>query len=175
MLKNVLLVIAALVVSLMIYAAFKPDSFKVQRTTTIVAAPGKLFPLINNMRAFNTWNPYVRKDPTMPLQYEGGSEGSGAAYSWSSENAGVGRMEVVESTSPSKVVMRLEFSEPMRAINKVEFTLEPKGDSTRVTWTMTGSMPYLHKLMTIFFSMDKMIGADFEAGLVNLKSIAEHQ
>jgi hypothetical protein len=38
---------------------------------------------------------------------------------------------------------------------------------------MHGPMPYISKLMTLFFSMDKMIGKDFEAGLASLKALAE--
>jgi hypothetical protein len=38
---------------------------------------------------------------------------------------------------------------------------------------MHGPMPYLLKLMSVFFDMDKMIGNDFEAGLANLKAIAQ--
>jgi hypothetical protein len=174
-LKKILLVVVMVVGGLLIYAAFKPDSFKVQRTAMIAATPGKLFPLIDDMKAFNSWNPYVRDDPTVHLKYEGAATGPGAAYAWKSEKSGVGRMEVIESTSPSTVVMRLEFEEPMKATNQVMFTLEPQADyGTKVTWVMTGSMPYLHRVMAIFFDMDKMIGNDFDAGLANLKSKEEH-
>jgi hypothetical protein len=34
-------------------------------------------------------------------------------------------------------------------------------------------MPYVAKVMTVFFSMDKMIGSEFETGLANMKTIAE--
>ena len=51
--------------------------------------------------------------------------------------------------------------------------MQPKGDSTDVSWVMTGPAPYISKLMGIFVSMDKMIGKDFEAGLSNMKAIAE--
>lgn len=34
-------------------------------------------------------------------------------------------------------------------------------------------MPYISKLMTTFFDMDKMVGDDFAAGLANLKAAAE--
>ncbi len=44
----------------------------------------------------------------------------------------------------------------------------------RVTYEMIASYwPYLAKVIGIFFSMDKMIGKDFETGLADLKAIAE--
>jgi hypothetical protein len=54
-----------------------------------------------------------------------------------------------------------------------EFTLQPKGGTTSVTWAMHGPSPYISKLIGIFFNIDRMIGKDFEAGLANLKAIAE--
>jgi putative effector of murein hydrolase len=69
--------------------------------------------------------------------------------------------------------MRLDFDKPMKATNRVEFTLMPKGVSTGVTWTVSGSMTSLHKLMTTFVSMDKMVGSQFEAGLAALKAAGE--
>ena len=53
------------------------------------------------------------------------------------------------------------------------FTLEPKGDSTNVTWAMNGQVPYIAKIVHVFLDVDKMVGRDFEAGLANLKAIAE--
>jgi hypothetical protein len=38
---------------------------------------------------------------------------------------------------------------------------------------MRGPSPYISKLMGLFFDMDRMIGKDFEAGLANLKTVAE--
>lgn len=42
-----------------------------------------------------------------------------------------------------------------------------------MTWSMFGPMPYISKVMSVFFDMDKMIGTDFEVGLANLKRLAE--
>jgi hypothetical protein len=38
---------------------------------------------------------------------------------------------------------------------------------------MHGPNPYIGKVMQIFFNMDRMVGKDFEAGLANLKTLAE--
>lgn len=173
MLKKIALALALAVAGVLLYAASKPDSFTVQRSRVIAASPEKLFPLINDTRAFNTWNPFLRKDPTAPMRYEGPPAGPGAAYAWDSATLGAGRMEVTEAAAPSRVAMRLDFDKPMKASNRVEFTLQPQGAQTLVTWKMSGPMPYLSKLMTTFFDLDKMVGGDFESGLANLKVEAE--
>jgi len=100
--------------------------------------------------------------------------GKGAAYEWEGDkNVGKGRMEITDTSPPSKVTIKLDFVKPFEAHNIVEFTLEPKGDSTNITWAMHGPSPYVSKVMGLFFDMDSMVGKDFEAGLANLKTVAE--
>jgi len=173
MLKKILGVIVLAIAAVLIYAATKPDTFTLQRSAAIAAPPDKIFPLIADVKAFNTWNPYALKDPASKMAYEGPASGVGAAYSWDSEALGAGRMEITEASAPSRVQAKLEFKRPFTTTNRVEFTLQPQGTQTQVTWAMSGPMPYLSKLMTTFVSMDRMVGADFEAGLANLKTLAE--
>ena len=82
-------------------------------------------------------------------------------------------MEIVESVPSSRVAIKLDFLKPFEGHNIAEFTLEPQGGSTRVTWAMHGPAPFVSKLMQVFMSMDKMIGKDFEAGLTNLQAATE--
>jgi len=173
-LKIVLIALVVLVAAVLVYAATKPGTFAVERSQLVAAPAEKVFTLVADMKAFNTWNPWLRRDPGSPLRYEGPTSGPGAAYSWDSKKLGAGRMEVLEANAPSRVAMRLDFLRPFKSTNRVEFSFEPQpGAQTRVTWRMTGPMPYVSKLMSVFFAMDKMIGPDFEAGLVNLKVEAE--
>ena len=179
MFKKILGVGVLAIAAVLIYAATKPDTFTLQRSASIAAPPEKLFPLIADVKAFNTWNPYALKDPASKMAYEGPASGVGAAYSWDSEALGTGRMEITEATAPSRVQAKLEFKRPFATTNRVDFTLQPQntpsGTQTQVTWAMSGPMPYLSKLMTTFVSMDRMVGADFEAGLANLKTLAERR
>jgi hypothetical protein len=102
------------------------------------------------------------------------TSGKGAQYAWEgNKEVGQGRMEIAESVPPSKVAIKLDFVRPFEAHNTVEFTLDPKGDATNVTWAMQGDTPYLAKIIHVFIDMDKMVGKDFEAGLANLKTLAE--
>jgi uncharacterized protein YndB with AHSA1/START domain len=174
MLNTIVIIVVLLVAAVLLYAASRPNTFAMQRSTVIAASPEKVFRLISDLKAFNTWNPFALKEPTAKIEYEGAANGPGAAYSWQGKAMGSGRLEVVEVVAPTKVVMRLDFKKPMQATNRVEFTLAPQGaQATQVTWAMTGPMPYVSKLMTTFVSMDKMMGGEFEAGLANLKTAAQ--
>ena len=100
--------------------------------------------------------------------------GTGAVYEWNGNSkAGQGRMEITESVPSSKVAIKLDFIKPMEGHDAVQFALQPNGNSTNVTWTMSGPLTYPGKVMTVFVSMDKMIGGDFETGLANMKAAAE--
>ena len=173
MFKKILVVLVVSIGAVLAYAAMQPDHFSLQRSARIAAPPEQLYPLIADAKAFNTWNPWLRKDPSSRVQYEGPANGVGSAYAWDSAQLGAGRMEVTDLTPAQRVAMKLQFFKPMEATNQVEFTLKPQGPQTDVTWTMSGPMPYLSKLMCVFVSMDRMVGPDFEAGLANLKAEAE--
>lgn len=175
MVKKLTLVIALTLAALLLFAATRPDTFRVQRSAIIKAPPEKVFALINDMRAFNTWNPYNKKDPSMRGTYRGPQAGPGAGFDFEGDkNVGKGSLQITDAASPSKVSMTLDMREPFEGHNAVDFTLAPRGpDTTDVTWAMHGASPYLSKLMGIFFNMDKMIGGDFESGLADLKALAE--
>ena len=158
MFKTIALVIVAAIALVLIYAAFKPKTFLLQRSAVIAAPPERVFPLINDLKAFNTWNPFAKQDPNMKLQYEAITQGSGAAYSWDGHKAGIGHMRVTESVPAQRIALDLDFTKPMEAHNKVVFSLTPQSSGTQVTWAMSGDMPYTHRVVTTFFSMDKMVG-----------------
>ena len=168
------IIVAVLLGAVLIYAATKPDVFRVQRVANIKAPPEKIFPLINDLHGFGAWSPYEKKDPAMKRTFSGAPSGKGAVYEWDGDkNVGQGRMEISDTSPPSKVTIRLDFLRPFEAHNMVEFTLAAKGEYTDVTWAMQGPVTYVAKIMHVFFDMDSMVGKDFDAGLANLKTIAE--
>ena len=176
MFKKIAIVLVVLIAGILIFAATKPDTFRVQREASIKAPPEKIFALINDFNRWGTWSPWEKKDPAMKRTFGAATSGKGAVYAWEGNgDVGQGRMEIAESVPPSKVAIKLDFVKPFETHNIVEFTLAPQGDSTNVTWVMQGPMLYISKLITVFVSMDSMVGKDFEAGLANLKAVTENQ
>jgi uncharacterized protein YndB with AHSA1/START domain len=167
-------VLAIAIAIILILAASKPNTFSVRRATTVKAPPEKIFGLINDFHQWGTWSPYEHKDPAMKRTYSGAESGKGAVYAWEgNKNVGSGRMEILDASAPSKIVIKLDFFTPFEAYNTAEFTMLPQGDATLVTWLMHGPAPLMSKLMQVFINMDNMIGKDFETGLANLKRITE--
>ena len=174
MFKKIAIVVVVLIAALLVFAATKPDTFRVQRAASIKAPPEKVFALLNDFQRWEAWSPWEKKDPAMKRTFSVVTSGKGAQYAWEgNREVGQGRMEIAESVPPSKVAIKLDFAKPFEAHNTVEFALEPKGDATNVTWTMHGDTPYLAKIVHVFLDMDKLVGKDFEAGLANLKTLAE--
>ena len=170
----VAVVLAIAIAIVLILAATKPDTFSVQRTTTVKAPPEKIFFLINDFHQWGTWSPYENKDPAMKRTYSGADSGKGAVYAWDgNKNVGSGRMEILEASAPSKIVIKLDFFAPFEGHNTAEFTMLPQGDATSVTWLMHGPAPFMAKIMHVFMNIDRMVGKDFETGLANLKRLTE--
>ena len=163
------------IVVVLILAATKPNTFSVRRATTVNAPAEKIFPAIDDFHQWGSWSPYEHKDPAMKRSYSGADRGKGAVYAWDgNKNVGSGRMEILDSSAPSKIVIKLDFFTPFEAHNTAEFTMLPQGGGTNLVWLMHGPASFMSKLMHVFINIDNMVGKDFEVGLANLKRLAEN-
>ena len=167
------IVLAIAIAVVLVLAATKPATLRVQRDTTVKAPPEKIL-LISDFHQWLAWSPYEQKDPAMKRSYSGPESGKGAVYAWDGDkNVGSGRMEILDVASPQKIVIKLDFFTPFEGHNTAEFTMLPQGDGTNLTWTMYGPANFMSKLIQVFMNLDNMIGKDFEAGLANLKKLTE--
>jgi uncharacterized protein YndB with AHSA1/START domain len=169
-------IIAAVIVVLIVVVAMQPPTFRVTRSALIAAPPARVFEEVNDLHRWQAWSPWQKLDPNMKQTYDGPPVGVDSNMSWSGNNkAGQGRMTITESTPAERVGFRLEFLKPFRANHGAEFTFEPVGggSETRVNWSMSGDKNFMSKAFGLIVNMDKLIGADFEKGLAQLKAIAE--
>ena len=170
----VLLGILVLVAAFLAYVATKPNEFRIERSERIRASADAVFARVDDLREFNSWNPFAAADPGVNIVYPGRTRGEGAAYEWDSQGkTGKGRMTVVESQPARRVVMRLEFMRPYVATNTAVFSIASEGPVTNITWSMTGCNSFVHKLFSTVFDMDKMVGGEFAKGLTSLKQQVE--
>lgn len=168
------LLFVGVIAALLIFAATRPDSFRIERSVLIKAAPEKIFPHIASFHQWEAWSPWEKIDPAIQRTYTGAESGKGAQYGWAgNKDVGKGSMEILDTTPASRVLMKVDFYEPFEGHNRIEFTLQPEGDSTKVTQAMFGPSPFISKVMGLFFSLDKMVGSKYEEGLASLKAVAE--
>src|SRR5882757_11164727 len=167
-------ILAIAIAFVLIFAATKPGRFSVRREITVQAPAEKIFPLIDDFHQWVAWSPHEHRDPALKRTYSGAESGKGAVYAWEgNNNVGSGRMEILETSVPSKIRIKLDFFKPFEGHNTAEFTMLPQGDVTNLTWTMTGPAVFMSKVMQVFMNLDRMIGRDFETFLANLKTPTE--
>ena len=163
---------AAAILYVLARAMQRPNSFSYDRSVVVKAPAERIFPLIADLATFNSWNPF-NEDPSIKGSYGGHTRGPGARYVFESRRAGTGHIDVIEDQPPNQVVMRLVMTRPMVCDNRVEFRLEPVGEETRVTWSMTGAVSFTGKIVNQLMDCDAMCGRQFDKGLAKLKAIAE--
>ncbi len=174
MILRIIIVVTLLIAAVLVFAAMKPQTFHLQRSITIKAPPEKIFTLIDDFHNWSAWEPQDKDAASIQRSYSGPEAGLGAVSEWQGTGStGKGRMHITESVPNSKVSVAVDFVKPFQAHNINVFTLEPAGDSTTVTWNFEGTNVFVLKLMSIFVSMDRIMGSHFESGLENLKSAAE--
>lgn len=171
-------IVIGIVVALVLFVglvASRPSQYRVERSVSIAAPANIVFAELEDLKRWAAWSPWDKLDPNMEKTFAGPPTGVGASYAWSgNDQVGKGKMTVVESAPPSRVVYQLEFFEPWESTATTALALEQRaGEDVRVTWTMEGNNGFVEKAFGLFMDMDGMIGADFEKGLADLKTVAE--
>jgi uncharacterized protein YndB with AHSA1/START domain len=174
MILRIIIIAAVLIAVVLVFAAMKPSTFHLQRSITIKAPTEKIFPLVNDFHNWSAWEAQDKGDAGIQRTYSGPAAGVGAMSEWQgSGSTGKGRMLITESVPNSRVSVAVDFVKPFQAHNINVFTLEPVGGSTKVTWNFEGTNVFVLKLMSVFVTMDRIMGDHFETGLENLKAAAE--
>ncbi len=178
MIKKVIVGVGAVVLALVlvfcVVVSMQPEDFKITRLTTIKTTPDKVFEQVNDFHKWEAWSPWAKLDPAMKTTYSGPPSGKGSSYAWTGNSeVGEGKMTITASEPNEHIGIDLEFIKPFSARNATDFTFKPDGDKTNVTWTMAGKNNFIAKAFSMFVDMDKMVGADFEKGLAQMKTLAE--
>jgi hypothetical protein len=174
MLKTVLIGLVAVVVVFLAVVALQPSAFRISRSATMAAPAPAVFAQVNDFRNWEAWNPWQKLDPAAKNTYSGPPAGPGAMCAWAGNSEiGEGRMTITESRPNELIRIKLEFLKPFEVTNTAEFTFEPAGNQTAVTWSMFGHNTLMGKAIGLFMNMDRMIGEQFEKGLADMNSIVE--
>ena len=167
--------VLVVILALLVIAATKPNSFRVERSTTIHASPEKVFPFVNDLHSWEAWSGDGAGQGTVQKIYSGPASGTGATAEWhGSGRVGAAKMMITESVVPSKVSVKVDWLKPFEAHNLNEFTIYAEGGETKVVWSIQASNLYAMKVIGIFVNMESAFGKHMESGLKNLKSVAEH-
>lgn len=174
MLTKILLASAALFAVFLVIVALQPSAFRITRSATMVASPEVIFAQVNDFHKWEDWSPWAKLDPASRETFDGPPAGVGAGFAWSGNmEVGEGRMTITENRAPELILLKLDFVRPMKATHFTEFVLQPQGNQTLVTWTMSGNNNFMAKAVNLFMNCDRIVGGFFEKGLAQMKAVVE--
>ncbi|MEL6656696.1 MAG: SRPBCC family protein [Bacteroidota bacterium] len=170
-LKTVGFIILALLLLVVILGLIAPKEVQLQRSAVINAPQATVFSMVNELPAWERWSPWVRRDATIKNQYSDQKMGTGAYYSWTSENSGTGKLTITESFSPDSLHTFIEFDGQGNTNSNWYF--EPVEGGTKTTWSFDSKFPFPFNVILLLQDVEGMVGKDYEDGLSFLKAEAE--
>jgi hypothetical protein len=174
MLKKIIIFLLVLIAVLAVIISRQPSEFRVSRNATIAAPSEAIFTQVNDLHKWEAWSPWAKLDPNAKSSYEGPEAGVGAVMSWDgNSDVGAGSMKITDSKENELVKYQLDFLKPMQGTNLAEISLKADGESTVVTWSMSGTNNFAGKAIGLVFNCEKMVGDQFDKGLANIKGIVE--
>ncbi len=170
--KKILYVILALFIVYIILAFIGTKEMKVERSISINKPATSIIPKLADYKFFHDeWSPWTEKDPGMKATYKGNPGEVGHSYTWDgNKEVGKGEMEI-KAFNGDSVIQRITFDG--MGDSKGYYILKGKGDATDVTWGIAFDIGFFFRPMTLFMNMEKMVGAEYEKGLVKLKTKLE--
>jgi uncharacterized protein YndB with AHSA1/START domain len=172
--KKIGIFVLIVVALFLAYVGMKSPDYMITREITIQAPAEKIFRYMNNSKLAEQWGPWLEVDPQAKMVYSGPDEGVGSRTSWDSEgHLGTGSATIVESVPNERVGIRLEYTKPMNMSQDSVYLIQQTGDRSVVTWRVTGKNGFFMRMISVLMNMDKNVGAMFEKGLINLKTLME--
>lgn len=174
MMQKVLVGLIATIGSFLALILLQPSDYRVARTMVMSAPAPDVFAQIDDLRRWQAWSPWAKRDPKAKVSFDGPASGKGAMFAWSGNNeVGEGRMTLTESQPGESVRIKTDFVKPFVGTSYSDFSLKPEGGATAVSWTISGQNDFIGKAICLFVSMDKVLGGEMEKGLASLKQLVE--
>jgi hypothetical protein len=170
MTKIILLSAGTILAILLLIVLIRPADFRVERSATLAASCASLFERVNNHHKVAEWNPFLKVDPAVRINYAGPESGVGAVCSWEGNSqVGAGSCTIIESKPNELVRCRMDWKRPMEGTSTVDFIIKPAGDGQSVvTWAMYGRNNFVGRVVSLFMDCEKICGPQFEQGLAEL-------
>src|SRR5690606_19276852 len=159
----------------LIAAAFMKKDYTVQRDVVINQPESVVFEYIKYLKNQDQFSKWAQMDSNMKKSYEGTDGTVGFISKWEgNKDVGIGEQEIKNIVPNERIDFELRFKKPMESTSQA-FMITEAVDSihTKVTWGFSGRTPWPFNFMMAMMNFDKLLGADFEIGLDNLKNKLE--
>ncbi|HMG14130.1 MAG TPA: SRPBCC family protein [Saprospiraceae bacterium] len=170
-------ILGGLIVLLLIIGLFSKKGYSVYRNIIINRPKSEVFDYIRHLKNQDFYNKWVMKDPDMKKEYRGTDGTVGFVYAWNgNREAGEGEQEIMKIKEGERIDVEVRFIRPFSAIaNGPYITESTADDKTNLSWGMNSQLKYPMNIMLLFMNFDKLLGADLELNLNNLKNILENK
>jgi len=172
---TLLYILGGLVFLVLILSLIAPKTYDVFRTVEIAQPKREVFNYLRSLKNMDEWSPWAKKDPNMEKKFTGTDGEVGCVSYWNgNKDVGEGEQEIKKITEGERIDSELRFLKPFKSTSDCYMTVEDAGvNSTKVTWGFSGKNKFPMNIMTLFKSMDSMVGPDFEQGMASLKEVLE--
>ena len=161
-----LAIVAAVVLAALVYLATLDGSFRVRRSREIDAPAAAVFDAVLDFKSWPAWSPWLMHEPDARLDNSDDYRQEGGSHGWDGRVVGAGRLTHVGISPPRRIEQRIEFTRPFKSVGRVGWEFEEHGDTTLVSWEMSGRMPFLFRFMAS--RMEPAISRDYDLGLALL-------
>ncbi len=168
--KYIIIILLIIIIGSCTYVAVQPNNYDITRTRTINAPAAVIFNNVNDFKNWESWSPWIEREPTIKITYPEQTSGIGGSYSWEGKD-GIGTMKTLMASPYDSISQEMQFENFPPSNVYWKFDKTEKG--TNVTWGMkSDNVPFLLKFFALFNGgMDNMIGPDYERGLEKLDSL----
>lgn len=172
---TLLYVLASLVLLIFILSLIAPKTYDVFRSVEIERPKAEVFKYLRSLKNMDDWSPWAKKDPNMQKKFTGTDGEVGSQSYWlGNKDVGEGEQEIKNIIDGERIDSELRFFKPFKSISDCYTKVEDIGNSTtKVTWGFSGKNKFPMTIMSLFKSMDSMVGKDFEEGMASLKEVLE--
>jgi effector-binding domain-containing protein len=177
LLKYLFFLILIVVIGSAIYFGTQDGHYAVAESKIMNAPASLIFTNVNDFKNWQTWGPWMAKDPDIKITYAEKTSGEGGSYSWTSDDmeVGDGSMTTIKVIPNKEIGQTITFNTPIgesKSDVSWDFESTENPTETKVTWAMKGEQSLLEKVFMAFSDDDLEAGISemFQEGLASLDS-----
>lgn len=170
-----LYIIGGLIALVLLLHLIGPKNYNVFRTVEISRPKQEVFTYLKSLKNMDDWSPWAKKDPNMKKKFTGTDGEVGATSYWlGNKEVGEGEQEIKKIIPNERIESELRFLKPFKSTSDCYIDVEEVSNgNTQVKWGFSGTNKFPMTIMSLFKSMDSMVGPDFEEGMASLKAVME--
>ncbi len=155
--------------------AWAKKNYDISRIVVINKSKDEVFGFTRQLKKQPQWVPWFNRDPQAIVKYKGEDGKVGASSYWKGNTrVGEGTQKIVKIKKGKVFESKILFIKPVKVQALIYIGIkEIEPEKTKIVWGVRGHLPFPLTIISLFYSVDKLLGDDFEKGLKSLKALLE--